>query len=564
MASLATAIGSGAMSNSLHDLDEADLFLVTGSNTTEAHPIIGMQIWQAVRHKNKKLIVIDPRKIELTKYAAMHLRQRPGTDVAVYNGLARVIIEEGLADLDFIRDRTEGFEEAKEIIMTYTPDVVEKISGIPKEQLIEAARMYGKAERASIYWAMGSTQHINGVHGVHSIVNLAMLTGNIGKPGTGVNPLRGQNNVQGACDMGCLPNQFPGYKPVNVPENVERVERVWGVKVPAKPGLTLTDMVNSMGTEGGIKGLYIMGENPMMSDPDLNHAKEAFESLEFLVVQDIFLTETAELAHVVLPATSFAEKEGTFTNTERRIQRVRKAVKPPGDAWEDTKIICSLSKEMGYPMEYPSASKVMDELASVTPIYECVSYEYLDKGVAVHWPCNSCSIDRTSCGTLIMGTPVLHEEKFTRGAGKFLAFEFQPPTEWPDDEYPLILTTGRNLWHWHGGSQTRKVSSLNERSPEPYMELNAVDAKKMGIKNSEEVKVTSKRGGITLKAVISDRPTPGVVFIPWHYKEAAANILTINALDPQAKIPEYKVCAVRVEKTGGGQKEPNPYSHYPG
>lgn len=564
MASLATAVGSGAMSNSLHDLDEADVLLVTGSNTTETHPIVGMMMWQAVRHKNRKLIVVDPRKIELTKYATMHLRQKPGTDVAVFNGIARVIIEEGLADYDFIKEKTEGFDRAKEVIMKYTPELVEKISGVPKGQLIEAARMFGKAGKAAIYWAMGCTQHTTGVSGVHTLANLAMLTGNIGKSGTGVNPLRGQNNVQGACDLGCLPNTFPGYKPVNVAENIERVERAWGTKVPTKPGLALTEMVDSMGKEGGIKGLYIMGEDPMMSDPDLNHAREAFGSLEFLVVQDIFLTGTAEMADVVFPATCFAEKEGTFTNTDRRIQRVRKAVAPPGEAWEDSKIICALSKEMGYPMEYPSAAKVMEELASVTPIYQGVSYEYLEKGVTIHWPVSSCSIDQKTCGTLIMGTPVLHLEGFPRGKGLFMGLEFETPAEWPDDDYPLILTTGRNLWHYHGGSMTRNVSSLNERSNEPYMELNRVDAGNMGIMDREEVVVRSRRGEITLKAIISDRPGPGVVFIPWHYKEAAANILTINALDPCAKIPALKVCSVKVEKTGTGQKEANRYSHYPG
>jgi len=551
------------MSNSLHDLDQADVFLVTGSNTTEAHPIIGMQIWQAVRHNKKKLIVIDPRKIELTKYATMHLRNRPGTDVAVFNGLARVIIEEGLADAEYIKSRTEGFEEIRQIIMKYTPEHVEKISGVPKEQLIEAARMYGKAERASIYWAMGTTQHTNGVNGVHAVVNLAMMTGNIGKPGTGVNPLRGQNNVQGSCDMGCLPNNFPGYKLIN-DENIDILEKAWGAKISGKKGLTLTEMVNSMEEPGGIKGLYIMGEDPMMSDPDLNHAKKCFESLEFLVVQDIFMTPTAELAHVVLPATCFAEKEGTFTNTERRVQRVRKAVNSPGQAWEDVKIITELSKRMGYAMDYPSASKIMDEIASVTPIYQCISYEYLDKGIAVHWPCNSCSLTQDTCGTLIMGKPVLHEGQFSRGLGVFKAVEFLPPAEWVDDEFPLILTTGRNLWHWHGGSMTRKVSSLNERSPEPYMELNHLDAKRMNIKDREEVRVRSRRGEITLMARISERPAPGVVFIPFHYKEAAANLLTHNALDPAAKIPEYKVSAVKVEKTGAGQKEASRYSHFPG
>lgn len=561
---MSKVFGSGAMTNTMHDMEDTDLFMVTGSNTTEAHPIIGMQIWQNVRHKKKKLLIIDPRKIELAKYATLHIRQKPGTDVAVFNGIARIILEEGLADQEFIKSRTEGFEEAKGVIMKYTPEVVEKISGVPKEQLIEAARMYGKAEKAAIYWGMGVTEHTNGVNGVLALSNLAMMTGNIGKPGAGLNPLRGQNNVQGACDMGCLPNVFPGYKTVTSPENREVLEKSWGVALSGKEGLTVTEMMNSIGKDGGTRGLYIMGENPFMSDPDQNHTRKALKSLDFLVVQDIFLTETAELADVVLPATAFAEKEGTFSNTDRRIQRVRKAVNPPGDAWEDSRIITALSKEMGYPMDYPSASRVMDEIASVAPIYQCVSYEYLDKGVCVHWPCNSCSTTHDSCGTLIMGTPVLHTEKFTRGLGVFSGVEFNPPAEWPDDSYPLILTTGRNLWHWHGGSMTRNANSLNERSPDPYMELNPSDAKRMDVKDREEVKVSSRRGEITLMARISDRPSPGVVFIPWHYREAAANVLTHNALDPYSKIPEFKVCAVKVEKTGKGQKEPSIYSHYPG
>ncbi|MBI4745950.1 MAG: formate dehydrogenase subunit alpha, partial [Deltaproteobacteria bacterium] len=535
---MSKVFGSGAMTNTMHDMEDTDLFLVTGSNTTEAHPIIGMQIWQIVRHKKKKLLIIDPRKIELAKYATLHIRQKPGTDVAVFNGIARIILEDGLADQDFIKSRTEGFEEAKEVIMKYTPEVVEKISGVPKEQLIEAARMYGKAERAAIYWGMGVTEHTNGVNGVLALSNLAMMTGNMGKPGAGMNPLRGQNNVQGACDMGCLPNVFPGYKTVTSPENREVLEKSWGVALSGKEGLTVTEMMNSIGKDGGTRGLYIMGENPFMSDPDQNHTKKALQSLDFLVVQDIFLTETAELADVVLPATAFAEKEGTFSNTDRRIQRVRKAVNPPGEAWEDARIITALSKEMGYPMDYPSASRIMDEIAAVAPIYQCVSYEYLDKGVCVHWPCNSCSTTHDSCGTLIMGTPVLHTEKFTRGPGLFSGVEFNPPAEWPDDSYPLILTTGRNLWHWHGGSMTRNVNSLNERSPDPYMELNPSDAKRMDIKDREEVKVSSRRGDVTLMARITDRPSPGVVFIPWHYREAAANVLTHNVLDPYSKIPE--------------------------
>jgi formate dehydrogenase alpha subunit len=552
------------MTNSLEDLDETELFLVTGSNTTETHPIIGMSIWQAVRHKGKKLIVIDPRKIELTKYATMHLRQKPGTDVAVFNGMARVIIEEGLADEEFINNRTEGFEQAREAIMKYTPEKVEEISGVPKEQLIEAARLFGKAGKAAIYWCMGSTQHTNGVNGVHTLVNLALMTGNVGKRGTGLNPLRGQNNVQGACDMGGLPNIFPGYRPVTDAAHREMLEKAWGAPLSEKPGLTMTQMVDFMGKDGGIRGLYIMGEDPMMSDPNLNHARKAFQSLDFLVVQDIFLTGTAELADVVFPAVCFAEKEGTFTNTDRRIQRVRKAVNPPGDAREDSWIITALSAEMGYPMNYPSASKIMEEIASVTPSHKHVSYPNIDKGISVCWPCTTPETTFDRDGRPMMGTRVLHGEKFTRGLGLFKPVEFNPPAEWPNDEYPLILTTGRNLWHYHGGSMTREVSSLNERSPRPYMEITSADAERFGIRDGEEVTVSSRRGTITLTARISHRPGPGVVFIPWHYREAAANILTNNALDESSKIPEFKVCAVKIENTGKGEGAASLFSHYPG
>ena len=537
MAGLAAAFGSGAMTNTIADLEKAEVILVTGSNTTENHPVISTYIKRAVTQKGAKLIVVDPRKIPLTKFATIWMRQRLGTDVAWINGMMHVIIKEGLHDEKYIKERTVGFEEMKKVVEKYTPEYVEQITGIPKEKIIEAARLYGKAKAASIVYAMGITQHITGTDNVKSLANLAMLCGNVGIEGGGVNPLRGQNNVQGACDMGGLPNVYSGYQRVDDPQVREKMAKAWGVdSLPEKVGLTVTEMMD-LAHKGKLKALYIMGENPAVSDPDLNHVKEALERLDFLVVQDIFLTETAQFADVVLPSLSFAEKEGTFTNTERRVQRVRKAVNPPGEAKEDWKILCEISMRMGYSMNYGSAKDIMREIASVTPSYAGISYERIEKE-GIHWPCPSSEHP---------GTPILHVGKFASGKGVFHAIEYIPPAELPDKEYPFFLTTGRILYQYHTRTMTMRTP-LNEISPDCFVEISKEDAKKLGIKENDIIKVASRRGEIKAKAVITDKVDKGTIFIPFHYANAAANVLTNKALDPVAKIPEYKVCAVRIEK----------------
>ena len=540
MAGLVAAFGSGAMTNSVPELEDADCILVTGSNTTEAHPLVATRILRAVE-KGARLIVVDPRDIQLAKFATLHLRQRPGTDVAWLNGMMNVIIGEGLEDKEFIAGRTEGFEELKAAVAEYTPERVETITGIPAEALRQAARMYAEAGRAAIVYAMGITQHTTGTDNVLSCANLAMLTGNVGRPSTGVNPLRGQNNVQGACDLGGLPNVYPGYQRVTDEAARKKFEAAWGVELPPSPGLTVTEMIDAVG-EGRIRALYVMAENPMLSDPDVNHVRAALERCEFLVVQDIFLTETAELAHVVLPGVSFAEKDGTFTATDRRVQLVRKAIEPLGEARPDWEIVCELAKRFApqatTDWDYPSPKEVMAEIAALTPIYGGISYERLEAGEVLHWPCRSPDDP---------GTPYLHKGKFARGKGKFHAVTFKEAAELPDEEYPLILTTGRIMFHWHTGTMTRRSEKLDKEVSEAYVEISAYDADALGIGKSERVRISSRRGEIEARAWVTKRVPPGVVFIPFHFAEAAANVLTHAALDPVAKIPEYKVCAVRVE-----------------
>jgi formate dehydrogenase alpha subunit len=533
---LASTFGSGAMTNSIDELENADVIFITGSNTTEQHPLIGTRILRAVR-KGAKLIIADPRFIDLAHFATIYMSQKPGTDVALLNGMMNVIISEKLYDEEFIKTRTENFEAFKKVIEKYTPEYVEKITTVPAEKIREAARLYAKAGKAAIVYSMGITQHTTGVDNVVSTANLAMLTGNVGKESTGVNPLRGHNNVQGACDVGALPNWYSGYQRVDVEDIRKKFEDAWGVKLPPKPGLTIVEMINAAGDS--IKALYIMGENPMLSDPDINHVKEQLEKLDFLVVQDIFLSETAQLADVVLPGASFAEKDGTFTSTERRIQRIRKAVEPPGEARADWEIIVELSKRLGYNgMNYASPKEVMDEIAKLTPIYGGITFDRLE-GAGLQWPCPTKDH---------LGTKYLHKDKFTRGLGLFTPVEYKPPAEQIDDSFPFILTTGRLLYQFHTGTMTRKSPTLVIQAPDGYVEINPNDAKKLGVNDGENIKVKSRRGEIVIKTKVTDRVQPGTVFIPFHYAETAANKLTIAALDPKAKIPEFKVCAVTLEK----------------
>jgi formate dehydrogenase major subunit/formate dehydrogenase alpha subunit len=524
------------MTNSIPEIENNDVLFVIGSNTTETHPIIGLRMKKAIR-KGAKLIVADPRKINLVKFSHLWLQQKPGTDVALLNAIMHVLLQHNYLDRVFIMSRTEGFEEFRSNIEKCTPEYAEKITGVPKEDIVKAALLYGKAKNPGIYYTMGITQHSHGTNNVFSIASLALMTGNLGIESTGVNPLRGQNNVQGSTDMGCLPDLYPGYQKVTVPAVRAKFEKAWGVKLPKNMGLRATEMVGEA-KKGNLKAMYIMGENPALSDPDINHTVKALKALDFLVVQDIFMTDTAELADVVLPAAAFAEKDGTFTNTERRVQRVRKALNPPGDAREDSWIIRALSEKLGYPMRYDSIEEVFQEIGSVWPGVVGITYGRIEKW-GIQWPCTT--VDHP-------GTPYLFKGGFPRGKAVFSVVEYRPSQELPDEEYPFMLSTGRHLFHYHTGTMIRKGDALNSIAPDAYVELNHGDARRLGLNDDEKVRISSRRGSIKIKVRLSKRVGKGRVFIPFHYREAAANVLTNTALDPVSKIPELKVCAVRIEK----------------
>jgi len=536
VAGLAASLGSGAMTNDIAGIKEADVILIIGSDTSEAHPVIAYRIKQAVRSGKTKLIVIDPKEIEMAKYATIYARQRCGTDVAVLNGIMNEIIKNGWYDKEYVNNRCEGFEELKSNVAEYTPEKVERISGIPSQQLRDIAELFGKAETASLFYAMGITQHTTGTDNVWSTANLQMLCGNLGKNGGGVNPLRGQSNVQGACDMGALPNVFPGYQKVIDENALTKFEKKWGRKLPDRVGLTVTEMVSGA-KDGTLKALYIMGENPMLSDPDINHVKKAFSNLDFLVVQDIFLTETAQLADVVLPAGCYAEKDGLYTNTERRAQLLKKALKLPGQAKEDWVIIQEIANAMGSDWNYKSAHDIADEVCQLTPQYGGITWERVGK-VGLQWPCPTLEHP---------GTPYLHKDKFARGKGLMKAIAFKEPQELPDDEYPLVLTTGRILQHFHTATMTRKSEGLRNLAG-PMVMISVEDAGELGISNGEKVKVSTRRGKIETPAFVTKRIGRGTIYIPFHYSEAAANVLTNPVVDPVAKIPEYKACAAKVSK----------------
>ena len=554
MAGLATSFGSGAMTNSIDDIaDQAEAFFVIGTNTTEQHPVIGMRIRQAVRQREAVLIVADPRRIDLTDFATLHLRHKSGTDIALVNGLMHIILTNGLEDKDFIAARTEGFEDFKALIETYTPERVAEITGVPVEQLQQAAELLALNKPAAVLWAMGITQHITGTHNVMSLANLQMLLGNMGVPGGGTNPLRGQNNVQGACDLGGLPNVYPGYQKVTIPEIREKFAKAWGLPIETglsnQVGLTATEMMPAA-ADGKLNVFYILGENPIMSEPDTNHIRHCLETCDFVLLQEIFPSETSPYADMMLPGVSFAEKDGTFTNTERRIQMGRKAIKSPGEAKPDWWITAELAKRVlagesrqiakaaysGW--DYENPAQIMDEVAALTPIYAGVSHERLENGETFQWPVK----DKNHSGT-----PILHVGQFSRGLGKFHAIDHVPPAELPDDEYPMLLGTGRVLFHWHGGEMTRRSKGLLEIYPQALIEVNEEDAAKLDLNEKKRVRVSSRRGSIEAEALITDRVPPGMVYANFHFPEASANELTIAALDPIAKIPEYKVCAVKIE-----------------
>jgi formate dehydrogenase major subunit/formate dehydrogenase alpha subunit len=535
-------------------VEHAQAMLIIGSNTTEQHPVFGAKIRQAVLRRGAKLVVADPRKIDMTEFATLHVRQRPGSDVALLNGLMHIILEKGWEDRDFIAARTEGFEEFKATVMQYPPDTVTAITGVPVEPLYQAAEILAANKPMAVMWAMGITQHIVGVRNVMALANLQMLLGNLGVSGGGVNPLRGQNNVQGACDMGGLPNVFPGYQPVTDAKAREKFAAAWGLAkdeggLSDKAGMTVTEMIPAAG-EGKIKALYILGEDPVMSDPNTRHIRECLEACEFIVLQEIFPSETSQYADVLLPGVSFAEKTGTFTNTERRVQMCRRAIEPQGEAREDWRITADLAKRMlaegGRQVEgsryagwgYGSTAEIMAEIAALTPSYAGVSHERLERGERLQWPVKSAEHP---------GTPILHVGQFPRGKGKFAPIDHIPPAELPDDDYPMILSTGRVLYHWHGGEMTRRAQGLMAVYGQALIEVNPGDAARLGLNGNRRVRVTSRRGSIEAEAWVTERVPPGMVYANFHFPEAAANELTIAALDPVSKIPEYKVCAVKVE-----------------
>ncbi len=560
------------MSNSMDDVAKhAQTFFIIGSNTTEQHPVFGTMIRRAVKYRGAKLIVADPRKIDITEIATLHLRQRPGTDIALINGLMYIILEKGWEDKTFIDERCENFDEFKATVMEYPPEKVAEITNIPVEQLYETAEIIATSKPTAVIWAMGITQHIVGVRNVMDLANLQMLLGNMGVPGGGVNPLRGQNNVQGACDMGGLPNVFPAYQPVTNPEVIEKYGTAWGLKVeglkgegenlqPAtfqlsnRIGMTVTEMMPGI-LEGKTKLLYILGEDPVMSDPDTKHIRHCLEELDFLLLQEIFPSETSVYADVLLPGVTFAEKTGTFTNTERRVQIVRQAIPTQGDARNDWWITAEIAKrvlnirmkdEGGRMNEnapyaswnYKDASAIMDEINALVPSYGGVTHTRLEAGERLQWPCPTKDHP---------GTPILHTKQFTRGKGKFMPIDHISPAEKPDDDYPMLMSTGRVIYHWHGGQMTRRAKGIMEVYGEALIEVNPDDAIKIGINGKTHIRVTSRRGMIEAKAWVTDRVPPGMIYANFHFPAASANELTHAALDPTAKIPEYKITAVKVE-----------------
>jgi len=536
VAGLAAIFGSGAMTNSIREIENLEVILIIGSNTKESHPVVANRMIKAHR-RGAKIIVADPRRVPMVKFADVFLQLRPGTDIALLNGIAQIILAEGLQNDEFISEKTEGFEAWKESLREFTPERVEELAGIPKDDLIRAARLYGGSRLAGIFYTMGITQHTCGTDNVRAVANLATLTGNIGRESTGVNPLRGQGNVQGASDAACLPNVYPGYQRVDLPDVRQKFEQAWGVALSPKPGLTATEMIDAA-VNGRIKALYIMGENPIMTDPHLFHTIRALETVKFLVVQDIFLTETAKMADVVLPAACAFEKDGTVTNTDRRVQRLCRAVGAPGQARDDLTIIMDLARALRYPMTYASPAEVLAEFGRLWPSLAGITYERLQAG-AIAWPCPSLDHPGTAC---------LYEEGFPKGKVPFVAVPFQPAAELPDAAYPFVLTTGRNLFQYHSGSMTRRVRAIERHAGEAYVEINAADASALGVETGDLLRVSSRRGMVQIKARISRRVSPREVFIPMHYREAAANVLTNDAVDPVVKIPEFKVCAVAIDK----------------
>ncbi|MFQ5879347.1 MAG: formate dehydrogenase subunit alpha, partial [Dehalococcoidia bacterium] len=550
VAAMLVALGSGATSNSYTDYERAGCLLIVGADPGSNHPVIAVRFRRAVE-KGARLIAINPKRIDLCDYADLWLRPRPGTDVALLNGMANVILSEGLWDRDFVADRSEGFQEWRAVVERYTPESVEEMTGVPADDIRQAARMYARPpfSGSCLIWGMGITQHTMGTANSFALLNLALVAGQMGKPGSGISPLRGQNNVQGCGDAGCIPDNLPGYQPIT-PEVTGRFGQAWGGTLPLERGLAITEMVEAA-LQGELKCMYIVGENLMVTEPDIAHARQALERLEFLVVQELFPQETTELAHVVLPACSFAEKDGTFTNSERRVQRVRRAIPPVGESRPDWEIVCDLARRacrrLGLPEEafrYDHPSQIFDEMVRLTPIIAGISYQRLEMEGGIQWPCPTQGHP---------GTPMLYEQEFPRGPlARFVPVEQgAPAAELPDEEYPLILNTGRLLYHWHAGTLTRRVDELLAKAPELQLALNPADARRYGLADGDLIAVVSRRQQVVARALVTDAVRQGEVFAPFvRLRESAINFLTNAVYDPESKIPEYKVCAVRIARVG--------------
>ncbi|HXV36389.1 MAG TPA: formate dehydrogenase subunit alpha [Myxococcota bacterium] len=541
VAALLEGIGSGAVTTTYGDIANAEAALIAGSNTTSNHPVAATFFKQAGK-RGTKLIVVDPRRSDIANHAAYYCRIKPGSDVAFYNSMMHVIIEEDLVDRAYVDKYTENFDALRELVAKYPPERVAKVCGVPAETIREVALCFGRARAAIIFWGMGISQHVHGTDNARCLIALALLTGNIGKPGSGLHPLRGQNNVQGASDAGLIPMVYPDYQSVEAPAIREKFERAWGRKLSGKRGLTVVEITKGA-LEGSIRGMYVMGENPFLSDPNANKVRKALAKLDFLVVQDIFLTETAEFADVILPASAFFEKEGTYTNTDRRVQLGRPALEPPGQARLDWQIICEISTRMGQPMSYRNTAEIFDEFASLTSSYATLRHANLG-ATGKLWPNPDPEHED--------GPVVLFSDGFPtpNGRAKFVPAEWSSADELPSDAYPLVLNTGRVLEHWHTGSMTRRAKALDAIEPEAFVGIHPDDARALGIEEGDRVRVSSARGSIALRARVGDCEHPGAVFIPFHYREASANLLTTDALDPDGKIPEFKFCAVRVERLG--------------
>ena len=538
MAGLASTLGAGAMTNSIGEIEDVPVIMVIGSNTTESHPVISYFMKRAVK-KGNSLIVIDPRKIDLTRWATRHFQHKVGSDIALLNAVMHEIIRNGWQDQKFIDNHTEGFDKLKETVNEYTPEYASQICGLSPGEIRDLARILGTAEKVGLFYTLGITEHITGTDNVRTCANLQMLLGNIGKVSSGVNPLRGQNNVQGACDMGVLPDVYTGYQKAVIPDVRKKFQTAWGIeRLPDAQGTKIPAMFDGI-HHGDVKALYLIGENVVMSEPNQAHTIGALKSVEFLIVQDIFMNETAEYADVVLPAACYAETEGTFTNTERRIQRVRKAVNPPGMAKDDWWITSGIAKRMGYDMGYVTSEQIWEEIRALTPSMSGITYRRIEnKGI--QWPCTS----DTHGGTCYLYC----DNVFPCGKATFQPAHWKPPAECTDDEYPFVLTTGRRLWQYHTGTQTRKSAGFNELCPEELIEVNPVDAETQGLNNGDYVFAVSRRGRVLVKVWVTDRVQPGVCFMTFHFSEACANVITNNAFDPFTGTAEYKACAMRLEK----------------